>query len=64
MFGTLAKVQHYICTTYGDSDTSYSCLEIHFQGIYQGNGAGPGIWLLVSFLIVNMLKSAGFGFKV
>ncbi len=64
MFGTLAKVQHYIRTTYEDSDTSYSCLEIPFQGIYQGNGAGPGIWLLVSIPIINMLKSAGFGFKV
>jgi hypothetical protein len=27
---------------------SYSCIELPFQGIYQGNGAGPGIWLLVS----------------
>jgi hypothetical protein len=64
MFGTLAKVQHYIRTTYGDSTTAYSCIEIPFQGIYQGNGAGPGIWLLVSIPIINMLKSAGFGFKV
>lgn len=64
MFGTLAKAQHYIRTTYGDSDHSYSCIEIPFQGIYQGNGAGPGIWLLVSIPIINMLKTAGFGFKV
>jgi hypothetical protein len=64
MFGTLAKVQHYIRTTYGDSSTAYSCIEIPFQGIYQGNGAGPGIWLLVSIPIINMLKTAGFGFKV
>ncbi len=64
MFGTLAKVKHYIRTTYGDSTTSYSCIEIPFQGIYQGNGAGPGIWLLVSIPIINMLKTAGFGFRV
>jgi hypothetical protein len=64
MFRTLAQVKHYIRTTYGDSDTAYSCLEIPFQGIYQGNGAGPGIWLLVSIPIINMMKSAGFGFKV
>ena len=64
MFGTLAKVQHYIRTTYGDSETAYSCIEIPFQGVYQGNGAGPGIWLLVSIPIINMLKSAGFGFAV
>jgi hypothetical protein len=64
MFGTLAQAQHYIWTTYGDSTTAYSCLEIPFQGINQGNGAGPGIWLLVSIPIINMLKSEGFGFKV
>jgi hypothetical protein len=64
MFGTLAQAQHYIRTTYGDSNKSYSCIKIPFQGINQGNGAGPGIWLLISIPIINMLKSAGFGFKV
>jgi hypothetical protein len=64
MFGTLAKAQHYIRTNNGDSEQAYSCIEIPFQGIYQGNGAGPGIWLLVSIPIINMLKSKGFGFKV
>ncbi len=64
MLGTLAKVEHHIRTTYGDSTTAYSCIEIPFQGIYQGNGAGPGIWLLVSIPIINMLKTAGFGFQV
>jgi hypothetical protein len=64
MFGTLAKVKHYIRTTYGDSTTSYSCIETPFQGIYQGNGAGAGIWLLVSIPIINMLKTAGFIFRV
>ena len=64
MFGTLAKVKHYMRTTYGDSSTAYSCIEVPFQGVYQGNGAGPGIWLLVSIPIINMLKSAGFGFTV
>jgi hypothetical protein len=64
MFGTLAKVKHYIQTTYGDSSTAYSCIEIPFQGVYQGNGASPGIWLLVSIPIINILKSAGFGFTV
>ncbi len=64
MFGTLAQAQHYIRTTYGDSNKPYSCIEIPFQGINQGNGAGPGIWLLVSIPIINMLKSAGFGFNV
>jgi hypothetical protein len=64
MFGTLSQAQHYIRTNYGDSDKAYSCIEIPFQGINQGNGAGPGIWLLVGIPIINMLKTAGFGFKV
>ena len=37
---------------------------IPFQGVYQGNGAGPGIWMLASVPIINMLKARGFGFKV
>jgi hypothetical protein len=64
MFGMLAKGKHYIRTTYGDSSTAYSCVEIPFKGVYQGNGAGPGIWLLVSIPIINMLKGAGFGFTL
>ena len=64
MFGTLAEVEHYVRTNFGDSATSYACVEIPFQGVLQGNGAGPGIWLLVSIPIINMLKKAGFGFKV
>jgi hypothetical protein len=64
MFSTLSKAQHYICTTYGDSTTPYTCIEIPFQGVKQGNGAGSDIWLLVSIPIINMLKTAGFGFRV
>ena len=64
MLGTLAQAKYYIQTTYGDSTTSYSCIEIPFQGLNQGNGTGPGIWMLVSIPIINMLKARGFGFKV
>jgi hypothetical protein len=65
MFGTLAlQVDHYVRTNFGESTVSYACVEIPFQGVYQGNGAGPGIWLLVSIPIINMLTAAGFGFNV
>jgi hypothetical protein len=64
MFETLSQVDHYVHTNFGDSSTSYACIEILFQGVYQGNGARPGIWLLVSIPIINMLKARGFGFKV
>jgi hypothetical protein len=64
MFGTLAKVKHYIRTTYGDLTTSYSFIEIPFQGIHLGNSAGPDTWLLVSIPITNIMKTAGFEFRV
>ena len=64
MIGTLEQVKHYVRTTYGDSTTSYQGIEIPFQGIGQGNGAGPAIWLIVSVPIINMLKTAGFGLRM
>jgi hypothetical protein len=60
---SITSLSH-VCTNFGDSDTSYAWLEIPFQGVYQGNGAGPGIWMLVSIPIINMLKAQGFGFKI
>ena len=36
MFGTLTQVDHYVRTNFGDSTTSYACIEIPFQGVYQG----------------------------
>ena len=64
MIGTLEQVQHHVRTTYGDSAASYCGIEIPLQGIGQGNGAGPAIWLVVSIPIINMLKTQGFGFKM
>jgi hypothetical protein len=63
MFGSLQQMQHYVKTAYGISDTSYGCIEIPLQGVLQGNGAGPAIWLLTSIPIINMLRRQGFGFK-
>ena len=56
MFGTLAQVDHYVRTNFGDLALSYACIKIPFQGVYQGNGAGPGIWMLVSVPIITCLK--------
>ena len=64
MFGTLQQVRHYVRTIYGDSATSYRGIEFPLQGVGQGNGAGPAIWLIVSIPIINMLKAEGFGFKM
>jgi hypothetical protein len=53
MFGSLQQMQHYVKTAYGLSKTSYGCIEIPLQGVLQGNGAGPAIWLLTSIAKVS-----------
>jgi hypothetical protein len=61
--GTLQQMQHYVKTAYGTSERSYGCVEIPLQGVLQGNGAGPAIWMLMSIPIINMLRTQGFGFQ-
>jgi hypothetical protein len=63
MFGTLQQMQHYAKTAYGTSNTSYGTICIPLQGVLQGNGAGPSIWMLISAPLINMLRTQGFGFK-
>ena len=63
LFGTLQQVEHYVRTTYGDSATGYAGVLLQpLQGIGQGNGAGPAIWLVISIPLINMLRDAGYGF--
>ena len=63
MFGTLQHLQHHVATAYGMSTEHYGGLEIPLQGIGQGNGAGPAIWLIMTIPLINMLRAKGFGFK-
>jgi hypothetical protein len=57
MFTTIQDMQHFIRTTYGDSDSPYYSDEnIKFHGILQGNGAGPTIWALVSSPLLDRLR--------
>jgi hypothetical protein len=61
MFSTLQKMQHFIGTTFGVSTTSFSGGEVPFQGLGQGNGAGPtGGWAIGSAPIINMARAAGY----
>ena len=48
---------------FGDSEKLFSSKNaaIPFQGILQGNGAAPTIWVLVSTPLLNMLRTAGNG---
>jgi hypothetical protein len=63
MLGTLQQMQHYVKTAYGTSSTSYGCIQIPLQGVLQGNGAGPAIWMLMSIPLIQMLRTQGFGFR-
>jgi hypothetical protein len=63
MLQCIQEMKHYIRTSYGDSKHSYSSKDaaIPFQGILQGNGAGPTIWVLVSTPLLNMMRKADNG---
>ena len=63
MFTTLQDLEHTIRTAFGDSDTSYGgdTWVVPMQGIYQGNGAGPIIWAVISSPLLQIMKEEGFG---
>ena len=63
MFATIQHMDHHIKTAYGLSETSYGSDDIPLQGVLQGNGAGPVIWLAVSIPLIQMLHRQGFGFR-
>jgi hypothetical protein len=63
MLKCIQNMDHYIRTTHGDSTISYSSKNaiIPFQGVLQGNGAAPSIWVAVSTPLLNMMRQAGHG---
>jgi hypothetical protein len=61
MFITLQKMNRFIGTAFGVSLSSFRCVDVPFQGLRQGNGAGPTGWAVVSAPIINMVRAAGFG---
>lgn len=65
MITTLQNMNHYIRTAFGDSDQTLqgSQQAVPFQGILQGNGAGPTLWLAVSTPLFAMMKTAKHGIK-
>eukprot|EP00978_Attheya_sp_CCMP212_P004465 scaffold9742_cov58-Attheya_sp.AAC.1 len=58
---------HTVRTAAGESEASFGgrlwavSFESPPQGLNQGNGAGPGIWAVVSTPVLNMLRENGFG---
>jgi hypothetical protein len=61
MFVTLQKMNNFVGSAFGISSTSFTIGEVPFQGLGQGNGAGPTSWAIVSAQIINMIRAAGYG---
>jgi hypothetical protein len=63
MFTTLQNMEHTVRTVYGDSNNSYggNLWLVPMQGIFQGNGAGPMLWAIVSTPVLKVMRSEGFG---
>ena len=65
MLKTLQTASHKICKVYEDSSISYNAdRNIPLQGVGQGNGAGPAIWVAISSVLLNIMRSNGFGFAI
>ena len=66
MIVTIQQMEHYIRTGFGDSDATMAHDELEgapFQGILQGNGSGPVLWLAVSTPLIEMMRTQGHGIK-
>lgn len=56
MLKTIQGMKFYLRTGYGDSTSRfYRGGEHLFEGICQGNGAGPAVWLAISTVLVLLL---------
>ena len=59
MLKAIQKMRYYVRTAFGDSTTFYDSGEEIFQGLCQGNGAAPALWLLISSFLLRYLKKKG-----
>ena len=61
IFFMIQFVKFYLHTAYGDSATFYGggLSQYPFQGVCQGNGSGPAIWLALSLCLIHMLHQTG-----
>ena len=55
---------YYVRTTFGDSCQFYDSGTDIFQGLCQGNGASPALWILISSFLFHYLKGKGCGLRV
>ena len=63
MFSPLQYLEHSIRCAYGDSTETYGSevWAAPMQGLYQGNGAGPIVWAVVSSPVLQIMRREGFG---
>lgn len=60
MLVTIQEMEHHVRTAFGTSTSSmHGILPQPLQGIFQGNGAGPAIWVAVSAPLIEMMRTAG-----
>ena len=64
MIKTLQKMRYYLRTAHGDSCSFYDSGIDIFQGLCQGNGAAPALWLRISSFLLQCLKSKGCSLKI
>ena len=56
------KAIHWVCTAFGVSNLGYKGPQhTPFQGVGQGNSAGPTTWALTSALLLSIVAIQGFG---
>lgn len=62
MFETLQLAEHQVTTAHGISKQTYGKHQRPpYQGVGQGNGAGPAIWAVISTVIIAMMTTSGHG---
>ena len=61
MLSTIQRMKFHLRTGYSDSEAYYggSTEGVPFQGVCQGNGAGPAVWLAVSVILVSIMHDKG-----
>lgn len=60
----MQRMQHFIRTGFGDSDTFYMCDNNRpLQGVLQGNGAAPSIWAAMTVPLINVVRRLQGGFQ-
>jgi len=61
IFQTIQLMKFYLQTAYGDSNKFYGGghSALLFQGVCQGNGVGPAIWLATTMVLMNMICANG-----